>query len=205
LFGVLLTFWGLLNAVAMIGPYFTLAQAIARALQTENEFVVLSLFFISVSLFGLVISLAVSSLADFLGGKGFQPWQALQRWSYVIVALGFGFWGAHYIFHFLTGALSFIPVFQHFFELRGLAINPNWRLSQFVPSAWLFPITATLTSFYSLLAAYVTIRIALRDFRRRGVLAMWPMLLFVLAFATVGILILAQPMEMRGTIFGPSF
>ncbi len=51
----------------------------------------------------------------------------------------------------------------------------------------------------------VVVRISLRDFGKRGVLAMWPMMLFVMAFAVVAILIFNQPMEMRGTIFGPSF
>ena len=48
-------------------------------------------------------------------------------------------------------------------------------------------------------------RIAVRDFGRRGVLAMWPLLLFVLGFTAMQLLVLAQPMEMRGTILGPSF
>jgi hypothetical protein len=50
----------------------------------------------------------------------------------------------------------------------------------------------------------VSVKIALRDFGlTKGVLAMWPMLLYVLLFTAIGITLLAQPMEMRGTIFGP--
>ena len=48
-------------------------------------------------------------------------------------------------------------------------------------------------------------RIALRDFGRRGVAAMWPMLLLVVGLAAFQLLVLAQPMEMRGTVLGPSF
>lgn len=48
-------------------------------------------------------------------------------------------------------------------------------------------------------------RIALRDFGRQGVLAMWPMLILVLLFAALSIWILAQPMEMRGTVLGPTW
>ncbi|MDZ7703598.1 MAG: hypothetical protein U5L04_03825 [Trueperaceae bacterium] len=203
--GVLLTFYGLLNAVAMIGPYFSLAEGVAHLLGTRQELPVLALFFVLTAVIGLGVTTLVSWLADLAGGKRDGPWRALQRWGYVIVALGFGFWGAHYLFHFLTGALSIVPVFEHFFSYRGFDVDPNWRLSQMVPSAWLFPITAGITTFYAMLAAYVTVRIALRDFGRNGVIAMWPMLLFVLAFAALSLVILAQPMEMRGTIFGPSF
>src|SRR5690606_22984191 len=98
---------------------------------------------------------------------------------------------------------SIVPVFQHFFEYRGFAVDPNWRLAQVVPSRYLFAIQAVITGAASALALYTAGRIGLRDFGRRGVLAMWPMFLFVLLFTAAQLLILAQPMEMRGTILGP--
>ena len=200
LFGVLLTFWGLLNAVAMTSPFFGVAQALAAAFG-ENELVFLLTFFGLTTLLGFTVTAGVSYLADLLGQghAGFKS--SFLRWSYVSVALGFGFWGAHYLFHFLTGTLQIIPVFQHFFAFRDFAIDPNWRLSQVVPSRWLFPIEAGVTALYTFLAIYTAIRIALRDFGRRGVLAMWPVLLFVLSFAVFSLWVLGQPMEMRGTVF----
>jgi polyferredoxin len=205
LMGVMLTFYGLMNALAMISPYYTFAQALADGLRTNSELLVLSIFFIVVAVFGLGVTLLFSSLADLLGGVKVKPWQAFQRWGYVVVALGVGFWVSHYMFHLLTGALSIIPVFQHFFTYRGFNVDPNWRLSQVVPSSWFFPTSAVITTLYSFLAMYTTARIGLRDFGKRGVLAMWPMLLFVIVFATIAMLIFNQPMEMRGTIFKPSF
>jgi polyferredoxin len=203
--GVLLAFWGLLNAVGMIGPYFALAQALADALATESELVVLGLLFVGVTGLGLGVTVATASLADALGGAEVRPWRAFLRWGYALVALGFGFWAAHYLFHFLTGAVSIVPVMQHFLMLQGLPVDPNWRLAQLVPSRFLFPVTAIVTLAYATLALAVTVRVALRDFGRRGVLAMWPMLLFVLAFTAFSIWVLGQPMEMRGTVFGPTF
>lgn len=205
LMAVMLTYYGLMNAIAMIGPFFDTAEAIATTLRTDSEFLVLGLIFLLIVGVGLTITTGMAMLADLAGGVTTNPKQALLRWGYVTVALGFGFWFAHYIFHFLTGALSIIPVFQHFFSYRGVDITPNWRLSQVIPSRYLFPITASITMLYSLVAVYVAIRISLRDFGRRGVLAMWPMMLYVLAFAALALIILAQPMEMRGTIFGPSY
>jgi polyferredoxin len=205
LMGVMLTFYGLMNAVAMVSPYFTFAQFIADTLRTNSELLVLSLFFITVASFGFLITLGVSTLADVLGGKKAQPLQAFQRWGYVVVILGVGFWVSHYVFHLLTGALTIIPVFQHFFYYRGFNVDPNWRLAQVIPSAWFFPISAIITTLYSFLAMITTVRIALRDFDRRGVLAMWPILIFVIAFSAIAMLIFNQPMEMRGTIFQPSF
>jgi len=56
-----------------------------------------------------------------------------------------------------------------------------------------------------MLGTYITIRIALRDFGRRGAAAMWPMLLLTIALAAGQLLVLAQPMQMRGTVLGPGF
>ncbi len=203
--GVLLTFWGLLNAVAMIGPYFSLAQWVATTFDTQNEALLLGVFFVTTTLLGLLITGTVAYLADLLGQGHANLKDSFLRWGYVTVALGFGFWGAHYLFHFMTGALSIVPVFQHFFEFRDFPVDPNWQLAQLIPTAWLFPVGASITLLYSFLAAYVAVRIALRDFGRRGVLAMWPPLLFVLLFAAVALLVLGEPMEMRGTILGPSY
>lgn len=202
LLGVFLAAWGLLNAVAMTGPYYATAEWIAQTLQTRSEALVLGVMYLGVTLLGVGLLTGIAWLADRAGGARTDVRTALMRWGYVALPLGFGFWAAHYLFHFLTGALSIVPVFEHFFWWRGFNVEPNWALARTVPTAWLFPIGASFVSVYSLLAVAMSIRIALRDFRRRGVLAMWPMLLFVLAFAVLSVLILAQPMEMRGTIFG---
>lgn len=205
LLGILLLFWGLLNAVAMVPPFYDLAAWLARTTGSRNESFLLALIFGLVSLAGLALAGLGAVAADLAGGGRFAPREALLRWGYVFVALAFGFWTAHYLFHFLTGAASIVPVFQHFFEWRGFDVDPNWRLARWVPSAWLFPVTAGVSGAYAVLAAYVTVRIALRDFGRRGVLAMWPMLILVIALAVFQVLVLAEPMEMRGTILGPSF
>ena len=163
--GVLLTFWGLLNAVAMIGPYFNLAQWVATTFNTQNEALLLGVFFLTTTLLGLFVTGGVAYLADLLGQGRVSIKDSFLRWGYVTVALGFGFWGAHYLFHFMTGALSIVPVFQNFFEARGLPVDPNWRLAQIIPTDWLFPVGAAITLFYSFLAVYVVVRIALRRLR----------------------------------------
>jgi polyferredoxin len=201
--GILLLFWGLLNAVAMVPPFYDFADWLSRITGSRSEPFLLALVFALVSLVGLGLATAGAVVADLAGGAGFAPRAALMRWGYVFVALAFGFWTAHYLFHFLTGAASIVPVFQHFFEWRGAAIDPDWRLARWVPSGWLFPLTAGVSGLYALLASYLTVRIALRDFGRRGAAAMWPMLALVIGLAVFQLLVLAQPMEMRGTLLGP--
>lgn len=201
--GVLLAFFGVMNALAMVPPFYDAAERLSEWLGTRDEALLLTLLYAAVTLVGLGLTLAAAYAADALGGRREGLRAAFERWGYVVVALGFGFWAAHYTFHFLTGALSIVPVFQHFFEYRGFAVDPNWRLAQVVPSRYLFAIQAVITGAASALALYTAGRIGLRDFGRRGVLAMWPMFLFVLLFTAAQLLILAQPMEMRGTILGP--
>lgn len=203
--GVLLTFWGVMNAFAMVPAFYDLAEWLSFQLGTRNEGLLLGLLYLAVTASGVAVTVLATGLADLAGGAKLRPRRAFERWGYVVVALGFGFWAAHYTFHFLTGALSIVPVFQHFFEFRGFEVDPNWRLAQLVPSRWLFSIQALISAAAAAIAIVTTARIAVRDFGRRGVLAMWPMLLFVLGFTLLQLLILAQPMEMRGTVLGPTF
>ena len=212
LLGVLLTYYGLMNAIAMVPQYYQFADWLALNLNLQatptSEAILLALFLAIIAIVGLVLTGITSYLADLIGfgsTKATSPHLSFMRWGYVSIILGVGFWTAHYIFHFLTGALTIIPVFEHFFSYRGFDVDPNWRLSKIVPTAWLFAIGAAITVSYTILALYTTLRIAFRDFGNRAVLAMWPILIYVLFFAAFTLLILAQPMEMRGTIFGPNF
>ncbi len=202
--GVLLAYWGVMNALAMITPFYGMAAWLSQQLGTRNEAVLLGVMFAAVTAVGLATTLGASWLADRAGGERSSLRSAFERWGYVVVALGFSFWAAHFLFHFLTGALAIVPVFQHFFEYRGLSVDPNWRLAQMVPTRWLFPIQALIAAAYTAVALLAAARIAIRDFgRRTWVLALWPMLIYVLLFTAVQLLILAQPMEMRGTVLGP--
>lgn len=204
LLAVSLAAWGLLNAAAMVAPFFGFIEQAAAFLNTESEALLFTLLFTLTGLIGFAATTAVGVIADWAGGqRTLQPLRSFMRWGYVVVVLGIGFWFAHYLFHFLTGALQIIPVFQNFLQLQGVQITPDWGLAQLVPTRYLFTITAAVTSLYSLLAIYVSMRIALRDYGRRGVLAMWPVLLFILAFAVFAVWLLGQPMEMRGTLLQP--
>lgn len=204
LLALVLLWGGVMNAVAMIPPFFAAADTVAHLLGTRQEWLVLGVLFVLVLAAGSLLSLGAFALGSLAGGRREGPLALLQRWGSVVMVLAVGFWTAHYLFHFLTGALSIVPVFQHFFEYRGFAVDPNWRLAQLVPSRWLFFIGATIASLYGLMAVAVAGARAIRDFGlQRGVLAMWPVGLFALLVTVLQVLVLAQPMEMRGTLLGP--
>lgn len=204
LLALVLLWTGVMNAVAMTPPFFALADTLSLALSTRQEWLLLALLFALVLLAGAAATLGAFALGSLAGGVREGPAALLRRWGSVAMVLAIGFWTAHYLFHFLTGALTIVPVFQHFFEYRGLPIDPNWRLAQLVPSRWLFFVGATIASLYGVMAMALAAARALRDFGpQRGVLAMWPVGLFALAVTVLQVLILAQPMEMRGTLLGP--
>jgi len=204
LLGISLSAWGMLNAFAMVPPYYALAEALAAALGTRSESVVLALIFAATTALGLMFVFTASHLADrFAGAPSATPWVAVERWGMVWVTLGVGFWVAHYLFHFLTGALAIVPVFQHFLALHGFAIDPQWRFAQLVPTRWLFPIGAGVVSLATLVALWQVGRIALRDFGKGGLIPAWWLGLLVLGVAVLQVLLLGYPMEMRGTLLGP--
>ncbi|TVR94521.1 MAG: 4Fe-4S ferredoxin [Trueperaceae bacterium] len=201
---IVLLWAGVMNAVAMIPPFFAAADAVATTLGTRNETLVLGLLFTLVIGVGGALTLGAFALGSLAAGVREGPRALLLRWGSVAMVLAVGFWTAHYLFHFLTGALTIVPVFQHFFEYRGFAVDTNWRLAQLVPSRWLFFVGAGIASIYGLMAIVVGGARALRDFgATRGVVAMWPIGLFALAVTVLQVVVLAQPMEMRGTLLGP--
>lgn len=203
LLGVALALWGVLNAFAMVPPFFALAEGLSSALGTRAEWLLLLLITLAVSGAGLALSLAAMLLADRAAGVRSSVWAAFDRWAYPLVMLGIGFWVAHNLFHFLTGALAIWPIALHFFEYRGAAVEVNWRFAQMIPSRWLFPIGAAAISVATVLALASSVRIALRDFGVRGLGAMWVMGLYLLMVAVLMLLLLGLPMEMRGTLLGP--
>lgn len=202
--GMLIAVWGVMNAFAMIPQFFELADEIALTLHTTNEALIITSLFTVVTIVGIGSFGLFALLSEKIGTGKWDLRGAVQRWGYVVVALGFGFWTAHYLFHFLTGATAAVPVLEHFFSYRGANLSPNWRLAQLVPSQLLFPLQAVITAVYAGVSMIITGRIGMRDFGRKGVLAMWPMLMYILLFTLLQLLILGQPMEMRGSILGPN-
>jgi ferredoxin len=204
LLGVSLSAWGMLNAFAMVPPYYALAETLATTLGTRAEWLVLALIFVVATALGLGFAFGATLIADRIAGeRTTSPWGAFERWGMVWVTLGIGFWVAHYLFHFLTGALAIVPVFENFFALRGVPLEPNWRFAQLIPSRWLFPIGAGVVSLATLVALWQVGRIALRDFGTRGLAAAWWLGLLVLLVGVLQVLLLGLPMEMRGTLLGP--
>ena len=202
---VLFAFAAMLNAFAMVSPVHRVEQWLSAMLGTTSEFVVLSCMFA----FGLgaapvvLVGLAAGSTRATSGGAGSLV-DVATRYAYAFVPFGFGMWLAHYSFHFLTGALTVVPVTQNAtVDLLGWPAlgEPLWRWAGMRPGA-VFPIQLgciVLGTIGSLAIAHL---ISQRDSPERAVRATAPWVVAFVLLAAVAIWVLFQPMEMRGLGFG---
>lgn len=127
----------------------------------------------------------------------------IARYVPALVPVGFGMWLAHYSFHFLTGGLTIVPVLQSLLLRLGIAVGePAWQLGPLVWPDLLFPLEVVMLYLGltgSLVAGW---QIAQREHRSLAVAfkAFLPWALLCALLVAAGIWILAQPMEMRGTL-----
>lgn len=198
LLGTLLLFAGVANALAMTPPYAAAAQGLAAGLGTRSEALVLGIMLGVVLGGGCGLTLALFGWASRLAGRREGMRQAARRWGSAVFPLAFAVWAGHYSFHFLTGWASIVPVFQQALGRLGLpAGTPDWTLAALVPENLLFPLQVALLYAGSGASAYLTVRAAQGVWR-----AAVPVIVWFLVVAALTVLILGQPMQMRGTLLG---
>jgi len=209
-----LTFGAYLNAFAMIRPVYALQEGLARLLKTASPTPGLLLIFaIGLLLLPAVLLGAASALTRIQVAPLASLAEIARRYVWALVPMGFGMWLAHYAFHFLTGALTIVPVMQSFLADVGIYGGElRWDLGPIVPQSWLFPIEAALLYLGATGSIIAAVRIAqshLTGIRRQtgkrngpnaALAAAGPWMLLTLILLGFGIWILVQPMEMRGTM-----
>ena len=203
---VVLTFGAYLNAFGMISPVYALQQKLANWLNTPTETPGLLLIFgFGLIVLPTVLLMVIGFFSRWLAGHTHEPVSLIiRRFIYGLAPLGFGMWLAHYAFHFLTGALTLIPVMQAYLNDSGFEMGqPYWQLGPVVPLDWLFPIQAVflyLGLFGSLVVAF---QIAVSHYKNRNTAlrAFLPWGILSLLMLVAALWIMFQPMEMRGTIF----
>ncbi len=206
---VVLVFGAFANAAFMTGPLLDGQDRIARALGTESPFLVTTALYL-LSLVGMPVLLvgAAAIVSRMWGGLAQSPAAVATMYAYALVPMGFAMWLAHYSFHFFTSYLAIIPTTQRFIADRGWAFlgSPDWSCGCCAPvSGWLLRTQIVFLDLGLLLSLYVGYRIALERSPRlpqanQGRLRHGPCSILVL-FATAGIWILFQPMQMlRGAM-----
>lgn len=200
-----LVFGSFVNAFAMIGPVYALRAEIGRWLAGPHPTLELAFIFALGLLIlpGLLLVAAGWITRRRLGPAAGPLPAVIGRFVYALVPVGFGMWLAHYSFHFLTGALTIVPVVQSFAADIGLYRgNVQWGLGPLVPGEWLFPIEALCLyggAFGSLVAAVQIARRQTAGARVNALAVAGPWLVLILMLLVAGLAIMVQPMEMRGT------
>lgn len=191
------------NAFGMVGPFYVLEAWLNAALGAWSMPV---FFLFSLVALPLMLVGAAAWASRTLSGARGDVVSVATRWSYGLVPLGFSMWLAHYLYHFLTGALTFVPVLQSFVAgwVGPVLGAPNWTLGALVPAAWLVPIEIVALDGGLLGSLLVLWRISKREHgtadAARRAFAPWAVLVLVLFAA--GVWLLLQPMDMRGTAAG---
>jgi len=199
---VVFVFGAVLNAFAMISPVYSAEQVIARTLGWKTAWPVLGALFT----LALVIEPAV-----LLGGAAWLSRRAvagtvgvgriLNRFTRSLVPLGFGVWLAHYGFHFLTGALTVIPVSQYAVQRatgRDLLGAPMWQLGG-LPLPIVYPMELGFLSVGLVASLLIAWRISADFAPKNRFRAFWPWAFVILLLFAAGCWTMSQPMDMRGT------
>jgi hypothetical protein len=195
---VVLVFGAFANAAGMVGPVAEWQERLALIAGIRSPLLATTAFYL---LALVVLPLLAVGGAAALSRRGDRleagTLEVATRYAYALVPLGFGMWLAHYCFHFLTSYDTAVPVAQRLAVDLGLTWlgQPAWGCACCRPvTGWLFPLELLFLDVGLLLSLYTGYRLA----PTLKALAPWALLL-VLLFA-LGVWILFQPMQMRGTL-----
>ncbi len=210
LLALLAAFLGLINAFGMTPPVYELETRMATWLNTRSEALVLGIIYlVAVIVAPLGLAYGAAWLGKLSSKTGDSLNRILIRYAYSFVPIGFAIWFAHYLFHFLIGAMTLVPALQTFFaETLGLPLlgQPDWTLAQ-----WFIPSVPTIQTIQllslavgGLASVYIAVRVARRANRAVPTFwfeaVPWIVLIFLLAAASANTFVL--PMEMRGSAVG---
>jgi len=198
LYGVVLFFGGLFNALAMTEPFFKFAAWLSHTLNSRVEFLLLLTILSGIVGLGTLLALWILRSSSALLGFKERSSAALRRWGWVFFPLTLAMWAGHYSYHFLTGWASIVPTVQNALERLGLYSGVvNWQLAGLIPENWLFP-TQVLIMYAGYSAAlFIAFRVAWKEHKLSSAL---PLFALLTVLSILVLLVLAQPMQARGTL-----
>ncbi len=205
---VILVFGALANAGAMISPVVEWQETLRSALGNNSLLLVRSLYYLFwLGLLPLVSLVVTASLSNWLGQRQESLLDVITRYSYSLLPLGFSIWLAHYSFHFFGSYETVVPTMQRFLGALGWHIlgEPAWSLTccravgNWLPNLQVLSIDVGML--YSFYTAY---RIALNKSpgQLRVIQTFLPWGLLIVVLFVLGVWIILQPMQMRGTMPG---
>lgn len=200
-----LAFMGITNAFGMVPPVYGLIQSLASAFGflgaigfsgvAVEAVVLLIIFGVGNLLLPVVAVVFAAFVTKALVKTKDNLREVAATFAPAFVPVGFGVWLSHYLFHFLIGIWTIVPVTQEFFGFEG-----NYTLSG-VPadSIGLAAVEVGFLLLGFFVSLYVAQRAAVNRYRRQGFVAFLPWALLFLLMMLISQWIMSMPMEMRGT------
>ena len=186
LFVTVLAWAGLVNAFAMIPPYFRLAAWLSGALGTRNEALLLAI----IQILGIGVGVGLSWLAARASGG------SLRDWTPVLLPMALALWGGHYLYHFVTGSSALWPNIVIALQRLGLPL-PKVEMPGVSRLDGIFPYQVAVTYLGLGLSAWAAWK---RASRAKNLGALVPQLALMLVFVALTLLIFSQPMQARGSL-----
>jgi cytochrome c oxidase assembly factor CtaG len=207
---VILVFGAFVNAAGMVEPVVHWLDVAQRWLNHASPLVVVSIFNgLGLVVVPLLLVGAAAMACRRWGDSRTGSIQLAARYSYALVPLGLAMWTAHYSFHLLTSYATLIPAAQRFAADFGSTIlgRPAWSCACCAAVAdWIPRLEIIFLDVGLLMSLHVGYRIASADRqdRRKAMRIVFPWALLLMLLFAAGVWIVLQPMQMRGTLPGPS-
>jgi cytochrome c oxidase assembly factor CtaG len=193
------------NAAGMVGPVVDWQERTAAALGLSPRGMITIYYLLAIVLLPLIAIALASIISRRWARLAMAAFAVATRYTYALIPLGFGMWLAHYGFHLFTSYGSIVPVSQRFFADLGVVGlgDPSWRLACCAPTpGWLLRAELLSLDFGFLLSLYSAYRLSSSAGmgRQHVVKGMLPWTMLILLLFLLGVWIVFQPMQMRGTI-----
>ncbi|MHB1424939.1 MAG: 4Fe-4S binding protein, partial [Gemmataceae bacterium] len=195
---LVLVFGAFANAAGMVGP-------VVEWRDQHSPFLANAGLYVFALLVLPLVTVGVATGVSRRFGQFAAGWlETAARYCYALVPLGFAMWLAHYGFHLLTSYDTVVPVTQRVATDLGWTFlgEPSWMAGCCrMVGNWLPRLEIFFLDLGLLLSLYTGCRIALADASRFSqamkVLLPWAVLIVLLFL--LGVWIVLQPMQMRGT------
>ena len=208
---ILLVFGAFANAAGMIAPVVAWQDAVASRWGDVPPLVGISAFYALALVAAPCLLIATAAgLCRSLSKLPDSTPRIAMRYAYALVPLGFAMWLAHHGFHLFTSYQTIVPVAQRMSLDFGLAMlgQPEWlRACCAAVAPWIVQFEILSLDFGLLLSLYAAYRIAAADAQAfrwtapgRTVMAFAPWGLLIAFLFGVGVWIVTEPMQMRGTL-----
>lgn len=189
---LVLTFAAFANAAGMTAP----------ALEMEKKLGLASglVFLAFVLLLPFLLASACAWLGMKCGATAIRWHEHLCGMAVLFAPLGFSMWAAHFLFHFVTAALTPWPVIQRLAKDAGISSSlPNWNIAS-LGFTNLPALEIILLNAGCLFTLWLLWKKTISSSPENALLRFLPWALVACSLYCFGIWIVFQPMEMRGTL-----